>query len=206
VQAGDSLSLIAGRFNLDLNNLYLLNDLTGDSVIQVGQELLLGYAVLPDGSVPLEGFPFARVLPDGAIIHTVAAGDSFFVIAATYGLTLEEFYEISGLDETSVLQVGQEVMVGHQPQPQEIGGSTDLPQEVATPTLTPTASATSTASPTPTPLASPTENRLTAAPVASPTVEQASTREPGAGILTTALGLVGFSVLAVAAFVIMRRN
>jgi LysM repeat protein len=138
VQGGDSLSLVAKRFNLKLSELYRYNDLTDTSVLQVGQELLLGYSVLPDGSVPLEGFPAARVRPDGTIIHTVAAGDSFYAIAATYDMTLEQFFEMSELDESSVLQLGQEVTVGFQPLPEEIGGSTDLPVEIASPTMTPT--------------------------------------------------------------------
>ncbi len=206
VQPGDSLSLIANRFDLDLSGLNLLNDLTGDSVIQVGQELLLGYAVLPDGSVPLEGFPFARVQPDGTIIHTVAAGDSFFVIAATYGLTLDEFYEISGLDETSVLQAGQEVIVGFQPQPQEIGGSTDLPLEIATPTFTPVATATIAASPTTIPVSPTVEINVTVSPAISPTAEQVSAEEPGNGFLVPAFVMVGISILAVGVLIIIKRS
>lgn len=142
VQAGDSLSLVADHFGLELNEIYVYNQLTAESVIQVGQELLLGYSILPDGSVPLEGFQSAKITPDGTIIHTVSTGDSFFAIAATYGMTLDEFFAVSGLDESSVLQQGQEVIVGFQPQPDEIGGSTDRPQDIVTPTFTPTASAT----------------------------------------------------------------
>jgi len=111
VVPGDTLSLIAQRFNVTLDSLYSYNSLEQGSVLQIGQELLLGYSVLPDGSVPLSDNPFAKIRPDGTIIHTVVAGDSFFGIAATYGLTLDEFFEISGLGENSVLQIGQEVIV-----------------------------------------------------------------------------------------------
>jgi LysM repeat protein len=149
VKAGDTLSLVADWFDISLNELYSYNSLTVDSVIQVGQQLLLGYSVLPDGSVPLEGFPLARVRPDGTIIHTVAAGNSFYAIAATYDLTLEQFYDVSGLDETSVLQIGQEVTVGFQPQPEEISGSTHLPAELSSPTSLPTTTTTATPSATP---------------------------------------------------------
>ncbi len=78
VQAGDTLSLIADRFDVNLDELYTYNALTVDSIIQIGQQLLLGYSILPDGSVPLEGFPSARIEPDGTIIHTVEGGNSFY--------------------------------------------------------------------------------------------------------------------------------
>ncbi|MDX1413605.1 MAG: endo-1,3-alpha-glucanase family glycosylhydrolase [Candidatus Promineifilaceae bacterium] len=153
VAPGDTLSLIAERFHVPLDILYTYNSLDADSVIQVGQTLLLGYSILPDGSVPVPDNPFAKIRPDGTIIHTVSAGDSFFGIAATYGLSLEEFFEISELEEDSVLQIGQEVKVGHSPQPDDIGGSSNMPEDptVESPTLAqPTANTTVTVSPSPT--------------------------------------------------------
>ncbi len=146
VQAGDTLSLIADRFDLSLSDLYSFNNITAESIIQVGQPLLIGYGILPDGSLPLPGFPQAKVSPDGTITHTVLPGDSFLGLAVTYDLTLEEFYEVSGLDENSILQIGQEVIVGFRPQPQEVGGSTNPPAELAS--LTPTPTTTLTPSPT----------------------------------------------------------
>ena len=138
VNAGDSLSYISGLFAIPVETLMDLNGLGEGTVITIGQQLLLGYAVLPDGSVPMEGKPQARIMPDGAIVHTVAAGESFFSIAANYGLTLDAFYEISSLTENDVLQAGQEVIVGFQPQPEEIGGSSTSPEiaDRETPTVT----------------------------------------------------------------------
>ena len=146
VVSGDTLLLIANRFDVTLDDLYTYNNLSGDALLSVGQTLIIGYSMLPDGSTFLPGFPQARVKPDGRIVHIVVPGDTAIDIAITYDLTLPEFYEISGLDESSVLQVGQEVQVGQQPQPAEVGGSTNLPEELAT--ATPTSSPTATPPPT----------------------------------------------------------
>jgi hypothetical protein len=114
----------------------------------VGQPLIIGYAIFPDGSRPLAGFAQARVKPDGAIVHIVAQGRYALAIASTYELTLAEFYELSGLSEGSFLTLGQEVVVGQRPQPREVGGSTSGPETItATVTMTatplpPTATAT----------------------------------------------------------------
>ncbi len=206
VNPGDSLNLIAELFGVTIADLSSLNGLTDGDVIMVGQQLLLGYTVLPDGSVPLAGRPQARVMPDGMILHTVDAGESFFSIAANYGMTLAEFFEVSTLNENDVLQVGQEVIVGYQPQPEAIGGSTNSPQEAATAEPTATAQPTSSATPVST-TAPPTVT--TAAPTPSPP----PAAEPDQGsensflytVLPIVLGLLGVALLATALLVFLRR-
>lgn len=215
VQSGDTLSGIAGRFDVPLQTLLALNLWQEGQVLQVGQTLLLGYAVLPDGSQPLDGYPQARVRPDGTILHTVSDGQSFYAIAAIYGMTLDEFFAVSGLTETSVLQIGQDVVVGSQPVAQETGGSADAPDadaptESPPPTATPTAVATAepTATVTPVPLPSP-----TSAPPAAPTTTAADVAESdaaeasgGGAILPVGLGLFGALALGGAALLYVRRS
>ena len=210
VNAGDSLNLIANQFGVSLDSLQVLNGLSDGDIIQVGQQLLLGYTVLSDGSVPLEGNSQARVMPDGMIVHTIAAGESFFSIAAKYGLTLEEFYEVSTLTENDVLQVGQEVIVGYQPQPQEIGGSTNSPAELASAVPTVTLRPTETFTPLPpTPSATPDIATATAQP--SPEQEEQDTRQPANDSflytrLPIALGMIGVMLLMAALFIFIRRQ
>jgi LysM repeat protein len=153
VAPGDTLTLIAIRFGLSLDNLYLLNSLGPDSILTVGQSLLLGRAqqVEANATAAVAGFPGTRVLSDGTIVHVVTEGDTLITIAVKYNLTLEELTDLSGLGEEGFLHIGQEVVVGHLPQPEATGGSADTPVGSPTPTQTPAnATARSSASPTPT--------------------------------------------------------
>ncbi|WP_420644293.1 LysM peptidoglycan-binding domain-containing protein [Candidatus Leptofilum sp.] len=170
VQAGDTLITLADQYNVSLDNLYAWNNLLPANLLSVGQQLIIGYTVLPDGSTPLAGFPDARVKPDGTIVHVVGSGDTLLLIAATYDLTLDELYEISGLSEGALLQLGQEVVVGARPQPATIGGSSEDPElglsvievtviatTTAVPNPTDTPSPTATVTPSPEPTALPTQ-------------------------------------------------
>ncbi len=204
VAAGDSLSYIATLFNVRLEDLLAFNGLGDGTVLAVGQELILGYTVLPDGSVPMPGRPQARIRPDGAILHTVAAGESFYGIAANYELTLEQFFAVSGLTDADVLQVNQDVIVGFQPRPAEVGGSTELPQELASPTAVPTATAMS-----PPPTAAPSPTTAVAAVPAPPTptpVSAPPAATSGSNILALGLGSLGVLLLGAALLLVLRRQ
>lgn len=158
VQSGDTLSSIAFRFGVPLEELYAYNDLTADSLINVGQSLILGYT--EEASTPVPAEPAVpegvEVGEDGALVYRVQEGDTLIGIAVQYDLTMEEIYELNDdLTEESVLSVGQPIVVGQRQQPNSIGSSADVPPtattDVASPTVTSTATATVTRTPSPVP-------------------------------------------------------
>ena len=181
VQEGDTLVGIATRFSYtveQLNELYVLNGLNPDDFLRVGQEILLGRdqgaVVLLEGNIPprYAGASFRE--SDGTYVHRVQQGDTLISIAVAYEYeTMDAFYEVSGLSSTTVIGLGQEVIVGLKPQPAVTGGSSDLPITITPPPATPgppTAVPTITPLPTRTPVSFPT---LTPAPEIEPAAEAA---------------------------------
>jgi len=213
VAAGDTMIVIANRFKKDVYHLYDLNNINYHTILSIGQPIILGYERLPDGSEPVKESPYARLLEDGRIVHVVQPGDTLAAIAIAYDLTYDDFYAISGLNSGSLLQIGQEVTVGAQPQPAESGGSTDAPVELTTPlpTMPPLPTMIPTSKPTITPL--PTLTLVPTALPVSPAPPTATITAPSAagdaeeggniGLLPLIAGVMGLVLVGV--FLLRRR-
>ncbi|MCP4359889.1 MAG: LysM peptidoglycan-binding domain-containing protein [Chloroflexi bacterium] len=198
IQPGGTLLTIADLVDVPVADLYAFNSLTADSLLTAGQNIIIGYSVLPDGSRMLPGLPQARLKPDGTIVHIVGSGDTMFGIALTYELTLAELVEISGLAEDALLQVDQEVKVGERPLPDNVGGSADDSISVTTlsatdltpmVTMTPTVTAISPTAANPIPYPPPATDvpTVTAAPTHPPALADAAatSNETGNGETAT---------------------
>lgn len=174
VQTGDTLIGIATRFGVELQDLYAYNELTADSLITVGQALILGYT--EGASTPVPTNPIVpegvEIREDGALVYRVQEGDTLIGIAVAYGLTMDEIYELNDdLTEESVLTVGQAIVVGQRRQPDSVGSSADVPQPAAT-----TTGVASPASSAPTPTATITPSPVPSIPPLSPTRVLSATR------------------------------
>lgn len=49
--------------------------------------------------------------PDGAVVHTVAAGDTLSGIALQYDVPLDDLYKLNNLTNESFIEVGQEIVI-----------------------------------------------------------------------------------------------
>jgi LysM repeat protein len=193
VQPGDSFLWISGLFEVPVSELYTLNGLSEESLLTVGQRLVIGQAGQQSGRQAGDEFPGAVILADGNVAYQLQDGDSLYSVAQRYGLTIEELLELKPqLNTDVVLQVGQQLIVGFRPLPASVGGSTDQPELTATPSITP--SPTDTASPTAPP--SPTVTEPPPATGTPEPIEAEATDEPsGEGIDSTLLILFGFVTL-----------
>lgn len=103
VKQGDSPWSIALEFGVTVEALMEANDLSEDSILDVGQELLIPLA-------PEEATPQPTSSPQG-IIYTVKPGDSLWSIALEFGVTVEALMEANGLSEDTILDIGQELII-----------------------------------------------------------------------------------------------
>ncbi len=88
---------------------------------------------------PAAGAPTATPNAEGIIYAVVQSGDSFWSIAARHGLTLDQIYELNNADASTVLSVGDLVIVATGVPSAPAEAATGEAATEATPTTEPTA-------------------------------------------------------------------
>ena len=89
VQAGDTVSTIARKFDITINTILWANNLSSYSLIRPGDSL--------------------TILPKSGVMHTVKSGDTISKIAKLYGVDENEITSSNTLGNT--LKVGDKIMV-----------------------------------------------------------------------------------------------
>lgn len=214
VNAGDTLLTIANRFGATVADLQAFNGLGPDSVLSIGRSLTVGYSVFPDGSRPYTGYPQARIKPGGAIVHVIAPGQTLGDVSLTYGLAIDAINELNGLEPGALLQIGQEIIIGQEPQPEATSVSANLPESAPTatpfPTLVPTAAPpTASASLRIARVDTATDqpqaiSRRQATPAPEPEAIPPGSMGYGLNVSPLALGVVGVLALGMAVWLVLR--
>jgi len=103
VQSGDTLWNIANRFQISVDAIMRLNNLTSTN-INVGQRL----------RIPL----FNQNLPEETFTYTVVRGDSLWSIANRFNTTIDEIKRLNNLT-SDLLSIGQQLLIpGRQETPE----------------------------------------------------------------------------------------
>ena len=139
VVEGDTLSDIAARFDLEMEELLTFNALSADAVIQVGQVLAIPHH---RGGPLLTATPTTRPT-HSFFVHIVEEGDNLSTISVNYDVAMAVIAEANNMEIDGILRIGRELV---------IPGITLTP----TPTPSPSSTATETGVPSPTPARSPT--------------------------------------------------
>ncbi|HEY83566.1 MAG TPA: LysM peptidoglycan-binding domain-containing protein [Chloroflexi bacterium] len=120
IKTGETLNFIARKYNVSLEDIEQANNITQDTILQVGQELVIPFAT----DIDTNG-ENSREHP--IILYTVKSGDTLSGIAFEYDTSVSAIEVANpGLD-LDILSVGQEVLVPLRP-----------PTFTPTPTITPT--------------------------------------------------------------------
>lgn len=105
VQRGDSVWLIAQRFDASWTAILAANGLRKDSVIRPGREL-----VIPAGPASQERSEPTASEAD-SVRHTVQPGDSLWTIARDHGITVRGLARANGLRPDGILRVARELII-----------------------------------------------------------------------------------------------
>ncbi len=112
VQAGDTLSSIARRYGVGVNDLATANGLINPNLIYVGQRLRIPRAtsVTPTATPRTNATP-ATPAPTTNRLYVVQNGDTLFRIALKYGTTIQAFASTNNLNNTALIYVGQQLII-----------------------------------------------------------------------------------------------
>lgn len=91
VKEGDSLGKIAANFNISIDSVLWANNLSANSYIRPGQDLIIP---------PISG-----------VLHTIKKGDTLKSIAQKYSATDTTIKQFNNIDSDSLLVVGETLMV-----------------------------------------------------------------------------------------------
>src|SRR5687768_17019074 len=94
VQAGETLTGIALRYGVSVDEIVQANGLSNANYLYVGQQL----------AIPND-------VPSGGQIHTVQVGESLSVIARRYGVTVDAVVNANGLTNRNSIIAGQKLTI-----------------------------------------------------------------------------------------------
>lgn len=118
VREGDSLWLIARRFDVTVAQVQQWNDLNRARYLQPGQTLILEIPAKSAGNrtagmnAALDNYSRND---EGHIQYTVRKGDSLWLIARRFGVTIDQIMEWNKLSGSKYLQPGQTLVLQHAP-------------------------------------------------------------------------------------------
>ena len=119
VQPGESLESIAALYDLPIDDLKTRNHITDDATdFYVGQLLdVSAAAVMTPDAIP-EATPEPTLaatdvptLPDAVVVHTVARGETMFLIAKQYGVTVNSIVQANHVSSPDVIYAGQDLVI-----------------------------------------------------------------------------------------------
>ncbi len=132
VAPGDVLSVIASRYDVTVQEIMRINNISNPDMIRVGQRLELPGKI--DVDQPREVTPRRETAPRADVArgdrYVVKAGDSLSVIAHRYGVTQQALMRANNISNPDRIQVGQELVIPE-------GGRRTPPVAVEAPTVTP---------------------------------------------------------------------
>lgn len=101
MQQGQALWTVAAYYDVDLDFLYLINNLTKEDILHPGNDV---FVQLPEGQDP-------PPTPTPPLSVVVQEGESVWLIAGRHGISIDYLFLLNNLNPNSMLQPGDELVV-----------------------------------------------------------------------------------------------
>jgi LysM repeat protein len=113
VQAYQALITIAQVYQISVNTILRLNGIQEDWPLQIGQKLLIDPGNVTPSPTPRPLTPLEKLTPasDGKYYHTVQGGEYLAWIADLYDVTLNDLMAWNGLNASSIIIPGQQLLL-----------------------------------------------------------------------------------------------
>jgi LysM repeat protein/uncharacterized protein YkwD len=136
VQPYQTLSTIAQAYGVAVQKILVLNGIQEDWPLQIGQKLLLAPSNITPSATPRPLTAVEKLTPqnDGKFYHVVQSGETLYWIAQYYELPVNELMAWNGLNNNSILQPEQKLLL--RVTPPATASATPGPATI-TPSLTP---------------------------------------------------------------------
>lgn len=99
IKSGDTFYVLAQRLGTSVVAIIALNPGVNPNALQIGQQICVPAAVPNPGTCP------------GGIVYTIRAGDTFYVLAARYGVSLQAFLAANPGIDPNRLMVGEMICI-----------------------------------------------------------------------------------------------
>ncbi len=100
VRSGESLSVIARRYQVSVNDLQRWNNISDPRTLRAGRNLVV-----------FRSPSSRRAAPGGSFKYTVQRGDSLWSIARKHKVKLQDLLSWNGLSPSTVIQPGQNITI-----------------------------------------------------------------------------------------------
>ena len=111
VQKGDTYYSISKKYNITLQELYDANGIEAGAVLKIGQVLKIPGKASSEKAATTSTSKTSSTSTVKTKEYQVVSGDTLYSISKKFGTTVDNLRSLNGLDEKSVLKVGQVLKV-----------------------------------------------------------------------------------------------
>ena len=111
VVPGDTLSIIAERFGVTVDDIVQLNNIQDENTIDIGEHFIIGKWIAPASTPATTGQSSGRYSSVAAVKYVVQPGDTLTSIEATTGMSVDHIAQNNGILVTDMLWSGEVLRV-----------------------------------------------------------------------------------------------